>query len=284
MFDASNNGSVKPNNSPEMVEVVESSVGTLGTPRLQRAGFVPKIRRHFKKFWWLHSIIFCASFLVIALCLLVCPLRDFLPICPTNYSISVYVALPRIAQSGINSSSLSFYELQFLDPKPNSITLTQKATLHTTTIFTPTLDPFTASLWLATSGIFPSDPITSIELPAIHALHPDSNVTIINQVLNISNPQELADFTIQVLSQENVTTALTGSTRAHEGKLPVVTINYNSSITYKSLNGLRVFNATNLKLNLTAAAGDPNLIGNAYIPDPSVMTVEMVRFISSVYS
>jgi hypothetical protein len=42
------------------------------------------------------------------------------------------------------------------------------------------------------------------------------------------------------------------------------------------LNGLKGFNTTNLKLNLTAAAGTPNLKGIAYIPNPSVITVAMV--------
>jgi hypothetical protein len=34
-----------------------------------RPGFGQKAKRHCVRFWWLHLIIFCISFLIIALCL-----------------------------------------------------------------------------------------------------------------------------------------------------------------------------------------------------------------------
>lgn len=43
-----------------------------------------------------------------------------------------------------------------------------------------------------------------------------------------------------------------------------------------ALNGLAGFNVTGVKVNLTAAAGEPNLSGFAYIPNPSLITVAMV--------
>jgi hypothetical protein len=33
------------------------------------AGFGQKTKRHCARFWWLHLIIFCITFLIIALCL-----------------------------------------------------------------------------------------------------------------------------------------------------------------------------------------------------------------------
>ncbi len=42
------------------------------------------------------------------------------------------------------------------------------------------------------------------------------------------------------------------------------------------LNGLAGFNVTGAKVNLTAKAGEPNLQGFAYIPNPSIMTIAMV--------
>jgi hypothetical protein len=43
------------------------------------------------------------------------------------------------------------------------------------------------------------------------------------------------------------------------------------------MNGLKGFNVTGVKINITAAAGEPNLSGFAFIPNPSVITVAMVR-------
>jgi hypothetical protein len=191
--------------------------------------------------------------------------------------------MPRIAQSGVDETSLSFFELQFLNPSPTNVTLTQLANLHSPSIYTPTLDPFTAGLWLVTNGSYGPSPFSNILFPSIHALHPNSNVSIVSQVLPILDESQLAQYATEVLSQQNVTTALTGSTKLHEGKLPVVTIQYNSSTTYAALNGLQGFNTTDLRINITAPAGQPNLVGNAYIPNPSVMTVEMVGFLSSVF-
>jgi len=135
------------------------------------------------------------------------------------------------------------------------------------------LDPFTAGLWLVTNGTFGPQPFAYINFPSIHALHPRSNVSIVDQPLPILDIDQLTDYATQVLSQEYVTTALTGTTKLHEGKLPVISVDYNSSTTYKALNGLKGFNTTNLKLNLTTTG--PNLMGNAYIPNPSVMTIQM---------
>jgi hypothetical protein len=42
------------------------------------------------------------------------------------------------------------------------------------------------------------------------------------------------------------------------------------------LNGLAGFNVTNVRVNVSAPAGVPNLHGFAYIPNPSVMTIAMV--------
>jgi hypothetical protein len=186
--------------------------------------------------------------------------------------------MPKIAQHGVNESSLSFFNLQFLQPGPTNISLTQSAQLHSPSIFTPTLDPFVAGLWLVTNGTFGPRPFVNIQFPSVHALHPNSNVSFADQVLQILDQDQLAQYAIQVLSQKNVTTALTGTTKLHIGKLPVVSINYNSSTTYASLNGLQGFNTTDLRLVAGAKAGEPNLVGNAFIPNPSIMTVEMVSF------
>jgi hypothetical protein len=214
-----------------------------------------RFKRHCARRWWLHVLIFCIIFLIIALCL-------------------VYAAMPHIAQHGVDESSIEFTALQFLDPTSDSIVLTQNATLHSPSMYTPTLDPFNASLYLVTNGVFSAEPMTYIQMPTIHALHPESNDTLTQRV-PIADMAVLTEYATQVLSNYNVTTALVGKTKLHEGKLPVVTVNYNSSSTYRGLNGLQGFNVTGVRVNISALAGEPNLKGFAYIPNPSVLTVAM---------
>jgi len=223
--------------------------------RPAKRSFGGNVKRHCARYWWIHLIIFCISFLIIALCL-------------------VYVGMPKIAQHGVNEASLEIDQLQFTDPTPNTIVLTQKGILHSPSMYTPTFDPFNASSYLVTDGQYASSPMVIISLPKIHALHPQSTVAVENQEVEIINVDALSDYTTAVLSNEYVTTALVGNTKLHEGALPVITINYNHTSTYKGLNGLKGFNVTDVIVNLTALTG-PNLSGYAYIPNPSDMTIVM---------
>jgi len=183
--------------------------------------------------------------------------------------------MPKIAQKGVDDSWIEITDLEFLEPTPDSILLTQKAILHSPSMYTPTLDPFTAASYLVTNGTFAAEPMIFIQMPRIHALHPVSNASVEGQLVHINNLEAVTDYCIAVLEQESVTSALVGKTDLHEGKLPVTHINYNTTTTYKGLNGLKGFNVTNVKLNLTAEAGQPNLKAFAYIPNPSPFTIAM---------
>jgi hypothetical protein len=141
--------------------------------------------------------------------------------------------MPRIAQSGVNESSLQFNYMEFLNPTADSITLSESATLSSPSIFTPTLDPFNASIYLVTNGTLAAEPIMYISMPSIHATHPQGNVTINNQVIPIADSDRLIDFATAVLANENVTIAISGSANLHEGALPVVNVSYNSQTTFK---------------------------------------------------
>lgn len=50
-------------------EKIETTGGMTESGAVQPAGFGHKVKRHCARFWWLHLIIFCAGFLIIALCL-----------------------------------------------------------------------------------------------------------------------------------------------------------------------------------------------------------------------
>ncbi|QSZ31013.1 hypothetical protein DSL72_000574 [Monilinia vaccinii-corymbosi] len=225
------------------------------TPVPAKQSLGGKVKRHCARFWWLHLLIFCIIFLIIALCL-------------------IYVAMPKIAQDGVDDASLEITQLNFTNPTPDTIVLSQIGTLHSPSMYTPTLDPFNASSYLVTNGQYAPEPMVIIPLPRIHALHPKSSISIANQELSIVSINALSDFATAVLSREYVTTALVGKTKLHLGALPVVNIDYNQTSTYKGLNGLKGFNVTGVRVNLTALSG-PNLSGHAYIPNPSDMTIAM---------
>jgi len=141
--------------------------------------------------------------------------------------------MPKIAQNGVDDTSIEFTELKFLDPTANSLSLSQTGTIHNPIMYTPTLDPFNASLYLVTNDTFAQDRIMQITIPQIHALHPTSQSTIVSQTVYIENMDQLTDYSTQVLKNEWVETALTGKTNLHLGKLPVVNVDFNSTSKYK---------------------------------------------------
>ncbi|KAG0650168.1 hypothetical protein D0Z07_3339 [Hyphodiscus hymeniophilus] len=241
----------------ESDKAYEAEIENIPRPVAARqAGFGGKAKRHCARWWWVHLIVFCLGFLIISLCL-------------------VYVAMPHIANHGVKESHLELTELQFLNPTPDTVVLTQKAILHSPSIYTPTLDPFNATLWLVTNGTFATAPLNILTMPRIHALHPKSNASVVNQEVALLSQDQIAEYATQVLSNKNVSTALTGKTNLHEGHLPTLKINYNTTLTYAGLNGLAGFNVTGAKVNFTAATGTPNMKGFAYIPNPSVITVAL---------
>lgn len=184
--------------------------------------------------------------------------------------------MPHIAQHGVNESSLEITGIDFLEPTSDSLVLAQRAIIHSPSMYTPTLDPFDAASYLVTNGTFAADPMLYIPMPKIHALHPKSNATVAPQLVHIDNLEEVTAYATAVLSNEWVSTALVGKTKLHEGKLPTITIKYNTTATYRGLNGLKGFNVTGAKIDLKAAPGAPNLNGFAYIPNPSLLTIAMV--------
>ncbi len=141
--------------------------------------------------------------------------------------------MPQIAQHGVDETSIEFTELKFLDPAPDSLSLSQTAIIHNPIIYTPTLDSFNASLYLLTNDTFAQDRIMQITIPQIHAMHPTSQSTIVGQTVHAENMDQLTDYSIQVLKNEWIETALTGTTKLHLGKLPVATVKFNTTSKYK---------------------------------------------------
>ncbi|KAK0111713.1 hypothetical protein ONS95_002056 [Cadophora gregata] len=221
----------------------------------EKRTFGQKAKRHCARFWWAHLIAFCLIFLTVAL-------------------LVVYVGMPRIAQHQVDDSSLEFREAYFLNPTADTVEITQKAILHNPSTFTPTLDPFPADLFLVTNGIYSSVSMLTLPMPGIHAKKA-TNTSIDNQVVKVNSLDALGDYAVGVMTQENITTALVGRTKLHLGKLPVQKIKFNSTSTYKTLNSLKGFNTTDVLINPLATPGTPNLKGNAFIPNPSLLTIEM---------
>ncbi len=138
--------------------------------------------------------------------------------------------MPRIAQNGINGSRITITDLEFRSPTANTLIMTQRAELTDPSMYTPTLDPFSAQLWLLTDGQFGAEPMLALPMPRIHAQRPYVNASVENAFVEIESLDQVTAFATAVLSLETVTTALTGRTKLHLGGLPTTWVKYNTTI------------------------------------------------------
>jgi hypothetical protein len=141
--------------------------------------------------------------------------------------------MPKIAQHDVDRSSLEFKALKFENPSMKEITLTQDGVLHNPSMYTPTLDSFTAGSYLVTNGSFGAKAIIDVQMPEIHATKPKSDQGVFKQVVPIVDIDQLTAYATEVIGNEWVETALAGKTKLHLGALPVVNVNYNSTSRYK---------------------------------------------------
>lgn len=218
-----------------------------------------RLKKHLARLWWAYLGLCSLSFLVTILCL-------------------IYIIIPRLVQQNVDNSYLLCTDLTFAKPTTHSVTVNQSALLYTKTHFTPTLKPFTASLYLVDNDTYSSVPISTLRFPEIHALHPVSFNSLENAVLNFDSEAALAEvtkFSVQFMNREVVKTALVGEGKVSLGSLPEIKVKYNQTLSFRGLSGLKGFNITDIRLNLNAQNGEPNMSGLAVIPNPSVLTVEL---------
>jgi len=215
--------------------------------------FGQKVKRHCARFWWLHLLIFAACTLIITL-----PL--------------IYVGFPNIAQHDVDDSSLIINSQVVTDPQPSSVHFNLNNTAKSSSMYHPHLDSFQAALFLENTE--PDiQPFGYMTIPATHVQ--SEFAIIVDQTLNITDMDQFIAYNKLVMNSEVFRVAVRGRVGLHQTGLHKITVNYNKVITMNGLNKLTGFEVYDLSANLSAADGEPNLFGMAYIPNPSVMTLEL---------
>ena len=162
--------------------------------------------------------------------------------------------------------------MEVSDPTPSSFHLKQTATLGHITKYHPNLDAYNASLSLDVPG---AKPFTYIPIPALRSVRNGTPV-------NVDADTEIADldaFTVfnkALLASETLKIRVQGRTGLHEGKFPTAHVNYNHTVTMKGLNKLQGFNVTSFQIMLSPEPDGTNMVGQAFIPNPSVATIHLV--------
>ncbi|RAO69376.1 uncharacterized protein BHQ10_005388 [Talaromyces amestolkiae] len=213
-------------------------------------GFLGAVGAHFKKWWWLHLIIFAAVVLIITL-----PL--------------IYVGYPRIAQSDVNKATLNITNLVFSNPSANSIHINQTQVLGNKAIYHPTIFAFNATIMLVGA----TAPLATLAVPRTEA--EDGAVIDVNTDLTFANSDAVTNFTKAVLGTESFELNVYGRPDLKEGPLPTSTVTFNKTVAMNGLNGLKGFELQDIMISLIPAKDGTNMNGSVSIPNPSVITVAM---------
>lgn len=223
-----------------------SHIEEIGTT--QKPGFGTRLKAHYRRFWWLHLIIFVSATLIIVLCLYVN--RSFVVLvlwlvpvrgkCITTHQLtfsSIYVASPRISQDGINGSTLEIQSLILSNPTPNSFHLEQTALIGNENSYHPRLDSFNASLSLhnpasqSENGEGKDVAYAYITLPAIHATK--TATSYVNQTVQITDLDAFKSYNAAVLGGEEVQVRVKGRTDLHLMRFPTTAVDYDKVVTMK---------------------------------------------------
>lgn len=211
-----------------------------------------RVKNHCRKFWWCDCLVLAIIVLII-----------ILPI--------IFVAIPNKAQHEINASSLEVTSQEVTSPQPDGIHLKLDSVIRSGSSYHPTVDSFRAALSLEGQG-----PFLHIDIPEAKS-EAETHITV-EQDLKFASLQAFAGYTKAVMGAETFKVYLNGKTKVHLKGLPGMDVDYNKVVTMKGLNRLKGLNITSIKI--LSGKGEilpdgSNMVGTVYIPNPSVMTLDL---------
>ena len=195
-----------------------------------------KVKIFLRRFWWALVILFLLINLILVLCLLVSPVLphvypSFVGAARTELTICrVFAAFPSMAQQAVNKSWLEVKTITVTDPSNETVHMQQDAILHSSSIFTPTLDAFDASLFLENTE--PNiKPFATLRLPKVHSTK--STPVGVDQKVTIQDMNQFIEYSKTIMNSETFRVAFRGKTQLHLGGLPVQNVDYNEVLTLK---------------------------------------------------
>lgn len=211
-----------------------------------------RIKNHCRKFWWCDLLV-----IGIIVVIVVVPI--------------IYVAIPKKAQKDLNSSTLEVTSQEVTSPRPDGIHLKLVSVAKSTSSFHPVIEGFKASLSLENK-----DPFIVIDVPETKA--EASTDIVVEQDLKFASLERFVEYNKVVMGSESFSVFLTGKTRIRQSGLQPISVDYRKKVTMKGLNklsGLTISNVTILSGRSAILPDGSNMLGTVYIPNPSVMTIDL---------
>lgn len=219
-----------------------------------------RARRHWARFWCCYifwSIIFLAIFL------------------PIFFTIII----PAIAQRVVDNSSLVLTEASVMQPRPDSIMLSLKTALKLPIGVPVRIDPMAVSLFNRKeegNGTWAIVYLDGTTISGNTTLGTDNQFTPLGVV-------QWKKYVQSVVFEKNAPLSVYGKTQAFLGQLKNH-VTMDKDIHQNTLDSFAGFTIADPQLLLPKRADGTNLIANATLPNPSVMTLEIGKTILDLKS
>ncbi|KAJ5593976.1 uncharacterized protein N7459_000184 [Penicillium hispanicum] len=240
------------------LEQIESAGGlSLATTSRTRK---EKLARHWKRFWCCYligNVIFLAIFL----------------------PVFFLVAIPAISQLVVNKSSLVLVEAAVMQPKPDSIMLTLKSALDLKIALNVRIDPLTLDLFNRDTGVDNAWGKAGVPGTVVKG---NTTLGTDDQPTPLLNVTTWTDYVHDVVFQEKSGLSVKGTTHSYLGVLKSK-VTMNKDIISPTLNQFKGFTISDSSL-IPALDDGTNLVGNATLPNPSVLTLEIGTIVLDIKS
>ncbi|KAF7172113.1 hypothetical protein CNMCM5623_004378 [Aspergillus felis] len=209
------------------------------------------MRRHWARFWCCYMF-FSIIFLAIML------------------PVFFLVILPAVSQRVVNNSDLVLVDANVMQPRPDSVILTMQSALKLPIGLPVRIDPITLDLFNRDepgNGTWAKLYLNGTTISG------NTTLGVTNQFTPL-NADQWAKYVRSVVFEEHAPLSLKGTTMSYLGKLKS-RVTMDKTIKQNTLNGFAGFSIEGSQLLLPAEPDGTNLIANATLPNPSVMTLEI---------
>ncbi|KAJ5106062.1 hypothetical protein NUU61_003409 [Penicillium alfredii] len=219
-----------------------------------------KFAQHWKRFWC------CYLFLNIIF------LAIFLPVFFT-------VAIPAISQMVVNKSDLVLVNAAVMQPRPDSIKLTLKSALNLKVALPVRIEDIDLNLFVRDTG--PSNPWAQITIDG-KTIKGNTTLGISEKHTPLVNLTTWTDYVHNVVFKKETALSIKGTTNSYLGVLKS-RVTMDKDVLSPTLDSFSGFSISDTSLVATRPDGT-NLVGNASLPNPSVLTLEIGTLVLDVKS
>ena len=190
----------------------------------------------------------------------------------TNHVCSIFVGVPKIAQSKINSATLEVQGVHVIKTTTNAYTLEINSTISTDGTVKADIDPFDGDMSLEDVPNAPA--FATVRFPPTTA---DSSQTVnVSQALQITDMKAFTDFNIAFFQNETLRVRVAGKTKVQPAGLSRKSdVDFVKILDLKGLNLLKGTKVSNASVALGVMNGT-NFRATADIPNASLFTLDIV--------